>query len=88
MHAQAKARERAIAAADKACTRYGIFPWSGDNRGYLASNAVGGKLFGSRVVADKAVKRQDPDMAKNYVVRSVGVCTSAERDALIAKKLG
>lgn len=87
MHAQAKARERAQAAADKACTRYGIFPWSGANQ-YLASGAVGGKLFASRGVADKAVGRQDPDHSKNYVVRSVGVCTTAERDALIAKKLG
>ncbi len=76
-------REKAIEATDKACTRWGVFVWRGDGR-YPHADVVGGKLYKSRTLADKAADR-DPE--RRHVARSVDVCSSAERDRIRSEEL-
>ena len=85
MHKAARAREKANEAAEKACTRYGVFVYEPVNR-YYAENAVDGKLYKSVKLADKAAAR-DVGHIKNHVVRHVDICTTADRDTLRNKLL-
>ncbi len=88
LHRQFQERERVNAAATKACTRFGVFVYQGGSLPrYRPEEAVDGKLYKSRKLADK-VAAKDVGYAKNHVVRSIDVCTMAERDALVRKKLG
>ena len=69
--------ERERAALAKATTRYALFVWRGDGR-YSASDAVGGKLYASQKVAERAANRsyeayRAGKLAEPYVVRDVRV---------------
>jgi len=68
----AKERARENARALKACTRHGVFEWTGENR-YPAEKAIGGKLYKSEKLAQKAADKGYAD-GKNWVVRTVRLC--------------
>ena len=83
MMAEQRKREKARAVADKACKRYGVFVWTGENR-YPIENVIGGKLYKSEKLASKSAAAQE-NGGHGRAVRSVDVCTNDEKKAIFEK---